>query len=210
VPAGLPSSARLLIDLVKAHPRQVTLLAIGPMTDLALAARLEPDFVPLVKEVVAMGGSFGSDREEPEFNFRCDPEAAHIVLGAGWPVTLIGLNITRQVSYSRKEFAGLKGAHPATRLLREMAPVWIDRVEKMGWEQGGCALHDAVAVACLLQPGLFRFTSTGVRVELRDASMRGVVRFADDPSLPQARIATGIDLQKCHDLVWSLIQNCER
>ena len=209
VPAGLPTSARLMIDLVKAYPRQVTLLAIGPMTNLALAARLEPDFVPLVKEVAAMGGSFDSRQEIPEFNLHCDPEAAHIVLNAGWPLTLFGLNITGQVKYSREEFAALKGTHPVTRLFQQMAPGWIDRVEGMGWEHGGCALHDAVAAAYLLQPSLFQFQQTRIRVELHDIAKRGVIRFADDLALPQARVATSVHAAACHDLVWSHIQACE-
>ena len=210
LPGSMPTSARLMIDLVRQHPHQVTILAIGPMTNLALAARLEPDFIPLVKEVVAMGGSFGSDSEIPEFNMHCDPEAAHIVLNAGWDLTLFGLNITGQVKYTRQEFAALKGTHPVTLLLQQMAPGWIDRVEEMGWEHGGCALHDAVAAAYLVKPSLFQFKKTGIRVELHDISKRGVIRFNDhDPSLPQVRVATRVDVTGCHDLIWSYIQACE-
>lgn len=206
---SLPTSAQLMIDLAKEHPHQVTILSIGPMTNLALAARLEPDFISLVKEVVAMGGSFGDEQEIPEFNMHCDPEAAYIVLNAGWHLTLFGLNITGQVKYTRQEFAALKGNHPATLLFQQMAPGWIDRVEEMGWERGGCALHDAVAAAYLVNPSLFQFKKIGISVELHDISKRGVIRFNDhNPSLPQARVATRVDVTGCHDLVWSYIQNC--
>ncbi len=210
VPGSLPSSTRLMIDLVREHPHQVTLLSIGPMTNLALAARLEPDFIPLVKEVVAMGGSFGKQPEASEFNSHCDPEAAHIVLNAGWNLTLFGLNITRQMKFTRQEFTALKGTHPATMLLKKMAQGWIDRVEKMGWEEGGCSLHDAVTAAYLVKPSLFQFRKIGISVELHDISKRGVVRFNDhDLSLPQARVATQVDVEGCHDLIWSYIQKCE-
>ena len=210
VPESIPSSAQLMIDLVKANPHEVTLLSIGPMTNLALAARLDPDFIPLVKNVVAMGGSFGSTEDNPEFNVRCDPEAVQMVFNTGWDLNLFGINITGQVKYPRAEFAALKGTHPTTRLLKEMAPGWIDRMEEMGWEQGGCALHDAVAVAFLLDPSLFQFKKIGVRVELHDRSKRGVIHFDDtDRQLPQAGVATVVDVKGCHDLVWSLIQKCE-
>lgn len=210
VPKDLPTSVQLMIDLVKKHPHQVTILSIGPMTNLALAVRLEPDFVPLVKEVVTMGGSFGDKQEMPEFNIHCDPEAAHIVLNAGWNLSLIGINITRQVKYTRYEFAVLKGTHQATLLLREMAPGWIGRMEEMGWEHGGCALHDAVAAAYLLDQSLFQFKKIGVRVELHDISKRGVVYFNDsDPALPQVQVAMNVNVMGCHDLVWSSIKHCE-
>lgn len=210
VPAQIPPSARLIIELVKTYPHQVTILCIGPMTNLALAARLEPDFISMVKEVVAMGGSFGSDLDFPEFNVRCDPEAAHIVLNAGWKLRLIGLNITSQVKYTRSEFTELKGTHPATLLLKEMAPAWIDRMEEMGWEKDGCALHDAVAVAYLLKESLFNFKEVGIGVELHDKSKRGATFFdVENHRLPKARVAINVDIKGCHDLVWSQIQKCE-
>jgi inosine-uridine nucleoside N-ribohydrolase len=213
VPGSLLTSTQLMIDLARAHPHQVTLLAIGPLTNLALAARLAPDFVPLVKQVVVMGGASaaGEEPQAPEFNLRCDPEAAQIVLSAGWEVTLVGLDITRQVTFSRQEFAALNGAHPATRLLREEAPTWIDRMEKMGWGVNGCGLHDAIAVSFLIDPSLFKLKSTRVRIELHDRARRGMI-FCDetDPTLPRAWVASGVDAPACHDLVWSGIQDCER
>ena len=210
VPVSSPTSAQLMIDLVRAHPGNVTLLSIGPLTNLALAARLEPDFISQVKEVIAMGGSYGADPEPPEFNIRCDPEAAQIVFCAGWKLTLLGLNLTRRVVFNRQEFAELKGNHPATRLLKEMAPTWIDRMEKMGWEKGGCALHDAVAVAYILDRSLFQIKETGVSVELLNKTIRGVTRFSgSDPSLPRAGLVVDVDVQSCHDLIWSHIQFCE-
>lgn len=210
IPAILPTSAQLMIDLVKAHPGKITLLSIGPMTNLALAARLQPDFVPLVKEVVAMGGSYGSDTDLPEFNIRCDPEAAHIVLTAGWKLTLLGLDLTRRIVFTRQEFADLQGNHPATRLLKEMAPVWIDRMEKMGWEKGGCALHDAVAVAYILDRSIFKSREVGISVELQDNLSRGVTRFSnEDTILPNATVVVDVEVRKCHDLIWSYIQQCE-
>lgn len=210
VPESLPTSAQLMIDLVKAHPGEITLLSIGPMTNLALAARLQPDFIPLVKEVVVMGGSYDSDTDLPEFNIRSDPEAAHIVLTAGWKTTLLGLNITRRMVFTRKEFTDLNGTHPATRLLKEMAPAWIDRMEEMDWENGGCALHDAVAVAYILDKSLFKYKDIDVCVELRDKISRGVTRFSDaEPAHHHASVVVDVDVQRCHDLIWSYIQNCE-
>ncbi len=210
VPAQLPTSAQLMIDLVRAQPGKVTLLSIGPLTNLALAARLEPDFISQVKEVIVMGGSHGADGEPPEFNIRCDPEAAHIVFFAGWKLTMLGLNLTRRMVFKRQEFAELKGNHPATKLLKELAPIWIDRMEQMGWEEGGCALHDAVAVAYILDGSMFQNKEASVSVELLDKKTRGATRFSEsDPSLPRTRLVMDVKVQLCHDLIWSHIQHCE-
>ena len=210
VPSPIPTSAQLMIDLVRAHPGKVTLLSIGPLTNLALAARLEPGFIAQVKEVIVMGGSSDADGESPEFNIRCDPEAAHIVFLAGWKLTMLGLTLTRQMVFKRQEFAELKGNHPATQLLKDLAPIWIDRMEEMGWEEGGCALHDAVAVAYILDSSMFQSKEAGVSVELLDKTTRGATRFSDsDPSLPRARLVVDVKVQLCHDLIWSHIQHCE-
>jgi inosine-uridine nucleoside N-ribohydrolase len=211
----LPVGANLLVDLIRAHPGQMTILALGPLTNLALALRLAPDIVGKVREVVAMGGSFDSNEPTAEFNVRCDPEAAHIVFTAAWPLRLLGLDVTRQVLFSREEFRRLPGANPALRLLKTQAPGWIDVVEEQGWESGGCALHDAVAVAALLDESLFGYIEATVEVELAAPSKRGLVTFRLQKSQPPGeasrshggttRVATSLDSRRCHALIWSLL-----
>lgn len=131
-PAFPPASANLIIDLVRANPHAVTIIAVGPLTNLALALRLAPDIEPLVKQIVTMGGSFGDPEPIPEFNARCDPEAAHVVLTAAWPVKMIGLNITKQIPFSLTDFANLNDWNPTITLLKACAPAWIERVTSMG------------------------------------------------------------------------------
>ncbi len=111
-----------------------------------------------------MGGSFSGQSAAPEFNIHCDPAAAEIVLQAGWPVTLLGLEVTRQAIFSRAEFAAIKDAHPAAALLKNQAAGWIARVEAMGWEKDGCALHDAAAAAYILDKSLFKASKAEVSV----------------------------------------------
>lgn len=199
--APLPLAANLIIDTVRANPGQVTLIAVGPLTNLALAVRLAPEIVPLVRQVVTMGGSL-ADTSNPEFNARCDPEAAHIVLNAGWPLRLVGLEITNQVHFSRTEFAALPDANPAVALLKTQADGWISRVESMGWGQGGCALHDALAVAAVFDESLFEWQETAVSVTLYPEDQRGITR-----AVPQAEslveTAVSVDVERCRELIWS-------
>jgi inosine-uridine nucleoside N-ribohydrolase len=200
-------AANLIIDTIRTHPGQVSILSLGPMTNLALAARLDPDIVPLTREVIVMGGSFNHQNPSPEFNVRCDPEAAQIVFSSGWNVHILGLDITRRVHFSRRDFASLSRVNPAVELLQSQAPGWIDRMEEMGWEQDGCALHDAVAAAYLVDDTIFQTQKTNVEIELADPILRGVTRFFPmTENRPVVTVITDLDTIKCRDLIWSHLQ----
>ena len=197
-------AANLIIQTIHAHPGQVSILSLGPMTNLALAIRLEPGIIPLARDVIVMGGSFIIQNPTPEFNVRCDPEAAQIVFCAGWNVHILGLDITRRVHFSRHDFASLQDGNTAVELLRAQAPGWIDRMEEMGWEQDGCALHDAVAAAYLVDQAIFQTEETSVEVELANPNSRGITRFSPTTeNRPVVKVITGLDIVKCHDLIWS-------
>jgi inosine-uridine nucleoside N-ribohydrolase len=200
-------AANLIIDLVRAHPGQVSILSLGPMTNLALAIRLDQAIVSLAREVIVMGGSFNSQNSSPEFNVRCDPEAAQIVFSAGWNVHVLGLDITRRVHFSRGDFASLSDVNPAVAMLRAQAPGWIERVEEMGWEQDGCALHDAVAAAYLADEAIFQVETMSVEIELADPNLRGLTRFFPErETRSPVKVVTGLDLAECRDLIWSHLE----
>ena len=200
-------AANLIIHMIHAHPGQVSILSLGPMTNLALAIRLEPAIIPLTREVIVMGGSFNIENPAPEFNVRSDPEAAQIVFSSGWKVHILGLDITRRVHFSRRDFSSLSDGNPAVELLRAQAPSWIDRMEEMGWEQDGCALHDAVAAAYLVDDSIFQTEKTSIDVELADPNSRGITRFsAPTENRPIVKVITGLDTVKCRGLIWSHVK----
>ena len=199
-------AANLIIHAIRTNPGQVSILSLGPMTNLALAVRIDPAIVPLTREVIVMGGSFNIQNLTPEFNVRCDPEAAQIVFSSGWNVHILGLDITRRVHFSRRDFASLPDGNPALELLRAQAPGWIDRVEEMGWEQDGCALHDAVAVAYLVDDTIFQTEETNVEIELANPNSCGITRFSQaTENRPVLKVITDVDTKKCRDLIWSHI-----
>ncbi len=201
------SAADMLVRLAHAYPGQLNVIAIGPSTNLALALEKDPDIAFKVKQVVAMGGSFGSQPQEPEFNVHCDPAAARRICAADWPLTLLGLEITRQAAFSRAQFAALPESDPAASLLRQQAAGWIDRVEAMGWEKDGCSLHDAAAAAYLLQADLFH--SVPAEVEISDGSRLPIGTTLVNP-VPRSqgsntRVVTTVKARQCKELIWSFI-----
>ena len=200
-------AANLIIDNVRKHPGKISILSLGPMTNLALAVRLDPNIIPLTHQVIVMGGSFNVQNPEPEFNVRCDPEAAQIVFSSGWNVHILGLDITRRVHFSRRDFSSLPDGNPAVEFLRQQAPGWIDRVEKMGWEQDGCSLHDAVAAAYLIDETIFQTEKAVVEVELMNPNSRGVTRFSPTTGNDAViTVVSGIDTYNCRELIWSQIK----
>jgi len=177
------------------------------MTNIADALTKSPEITGLVKEVVVMGGSFLDRESPPEFNLRCDPEAANVVLNAGWPLVIFGLEVTRKVLFTREMFHSLKSSHPAVQLLKSSADRWIDRVERIGWESGGCSLHDAVAAAYIIDPSLFNTILTPlVKINLKDGPKKGsttIVQSSNEKM--KIRVAVDVDASSCRDLIWSLI-----
>lgn len=194
----------LIIETARAHPGELVVLALGPLTNLALALQKHPPLTRLVKAVVTMGGSL-NDSGQAEFNIRCDPEAARIVFEAGWPLFLHGLEITRRVLFTPQDFSRLDAQDPAQALLHTQAPGWIRIVESQGWEKGGCSLHDAVAAAAVIAPELFSYTNARVTVETAEGPLRGVTRAVPVEENSRVRVATAIDAGACHALILNRI-----
>jgi purine nucleosidase len=200
------SSTEFLIDLVHANPGQITILSIGPLTNLAKALVVSPDIARQVKRVIAMGGSFGSPLQGPEFNIRCDPDAARTVFEADWPLVLLGLELTRQIPFTRQDFLNLPTQQPAVRLFREQAEGWINRVESMGWEKGGCSLHDAVAAAYLLRPDLFSGITASIQVSPGGEYPKGTTIFMPSgKGSKTVEVITQVNIKQCKELIWSFI-----
>lgn len=202
------ASSDLLIECVLKNPGKVAILTLGPMTNIALAVQKSPEIVDVVKEVIAMGGSFGENLTSPEFNIHCDPAAANIVIHAGWPFTLLGLEVTRKAVFSKADFMAIKGTDPATLLIKNQAAGWIERVVSMGWEKDGCALHDAVAAAYFLDKTVFKAVQADVQVSTQKSSTWGITSI-NESSFPSGKIQVikDMDIKRCREMIWKYIDN---
>jgi purine nucleosidase len=164
----------LIIDLVRAMPGQLTLVPIGPLTNIALAVLKDPGIVPLVREVVVMGGSIseGNVTAVAEANIYNDPEAAQVVLHAGWKVTMVGLDVTHKTNFGAEHLARLAATQGtlndlATRVMRFL----VELSAKFGAE--GTPMHDPLAMGVAIDSSFVRTRQMRVDVETRGEFTRG-------------------------------------
>jgi inosine-uridine nucleoside N-ribohydrolase len=164
----------LIIELVHKYPHEITLIPVGPLTNIALAVSKDPSIVPLVKNIVIMGGSItgGNVNGAAEANIYNDPEAAAIVFNAGWMVTMIGSDVGERTLMTRKDLAQLQVAHgPETDFVAKLADFYLTRSEKSGYQ--GAAMYDPLAVATAIDPTLVTLKDMHVDVETRGEFTRG-------------------------------------
>jgi inosine-uridine nucleoside N-ribohydrolase len=192
-------AASFLADAVLSRPGHVTLVLIGPLTNAALALRLEPEIAEAVDEVVIMGGAAlvaGNSTPAAEANILADPEAAQVVFEAGWDVTMVGLDVTQRVLIDDAWLDRLAaGTGAAARFLTEI----VGPYRRHHGELGGIHGHDVLAVAHLLDPSLLTLEPYPLRVSTSGPTTGETVvatRATRDPDwadAPVVRVATGVD-----------------
>ena len=164
----------LIIELAHKYPHEVTLVPVGPLTNIALAVSKDPSIVPLIKDVVIMGGSItgGNVNGAAEANIYGDPEAASIVFNAGWMVTMIGSDVGERTLITRKHLAELQSAHaPESDFIAKLADFYVSRSEKSGYS--GAAMYDPLAVATVIDSKLVTLKDMHVDVETKGEFTRG-------------------------------------
>ncbi|MBI3477513.1 MAG: nucleoside hydrolase [Acidobacteria bacterium] len=164
----------LIIQMVHAAPHELTLVPVGPLTNIALAVLKDPSIVPLVKEVIIMGGSItgGNVNAAAEANIYNDPEAAQIVFQAGWRLTMVGLDVGDKTLFSRRYLAQLGQTHgPINDFMVQVAGYLIDLSEKFG--SPGSPMYDPLAVGVAIDATLVKAPEMHVDVETRGEFTRG-------------------------------------
>lgn len=198
-------AATEIVRRVRAEPGALTIVAIGPLTNVARALALDPQVARDVREIVVMGGVFLEQTNVAampgEYNFWCDPDAAQAVMESGAPLRLVGLDVTRRVRLTRADAGALADGGEFGRLASRHTLGWIDFQERVKpreeIEQGSCALHDPLAVAVVTRPDLVTWTDAHVAVETAGRFTRGVavadLLMWENPPTPNCRIATAVD-----------------
>jgi len=180
---------RFIIDTVRAAPHEITVVAVGRMTNLALALREAPDIVPLVKQIVIMGGAFGiagvhgNVTPAAEANIIGDPDAADEITAATWPITFVGLDVTQKTFMPTDYLVSLAAdGGEAGQFIWE-----VSRFYEAFHQSGGVPhiyVHDSSAVAYLLRPDLFETRTGSIRVSTEGVTRGMTVQKPDGASYP--------------------------
>lgn len=169
----------LITRLAREHPGQMTIAAVGPVTNVALALAKTPELAGLVKRIVVMGstlfhpGIHGISSPMADANFWNDPEAAQIVLRSGAPITLVGMDVTMKVLLTGEMRKTIAARSPLGATLMQIAQFYVDAYARMYPGFDGCGLHDPLAVAIAEDPSLARTERMCVDIELAGTRTRG-------------------------------------
>ena len=210
VPAVSADAVGFMREIIASHDEPVTLVATGPCSNVAALLLAHPSV--RLERIVVMGGSTSRGNVTPaaEFNIHTDPEAAQIVLGAGVPVTLVGLNVTHQVLatpevLSRIAVLGTPLATTCVDLLTFFASAYRS---VFGFESP--PLHDPLTVASLIDPAVLTCAPAPVTVELNGTTTRGATVIDLDrvtAAEPNCDVAVGVDPARFWDLMISAIRD---
>src|SRR6476646_5520402 len=160
-------AAEFIRDTIRKYPGEVTLIPIGPLTNIAMALNLDAELASMVRGIVLMGGSLSGGNITPaaEFNIYVDPEAARIVFQSGIPITMVGLDVTRRTSLTDEHVRILQASqNPVSQAAAKIARNAIDHNREQGFLVGP-NMHDSLAVAGLLDPSLLKLQDYYVDVE---------------------------------------------
>jgi inosine-uridine nucleoside N-ribohydrolase len=207
-PARTPERAHAIEWIAQAldrAPRPVTLVPTGPLTNVALLLARYPELEAKIDRIVLMGGAFGEGNVTPaaEFNIWVDPEAAARVFATGLDVTMVGLDVTHQALLTQVHADRLARAGRSGKLVADLVGFYA-RFHRRRYAWEGVPVHDAVAVAHVIDPTLLETCSCGVRIETGDGLGRGrthVDRFGRAGWEPNCHVAVAIDAGRFLDLL---------
>lgn len=204
-------AVNFIIDTLMDSTGDITLVPVGPLTNIAVAMRMQPAIIPKIREIVLMGGAYGTGNFTPsaEFNIFADPEAARVVFTSGVPLVMMGLDLTHQTVctpdiISRMENAG----GPAGKLFSDMMNFTLKtQYDNYGLEGG--PVHDATCVAYLINPDAFKVQEMYVEIDVNSGPCYGRT-VCDELGVlgKSANTKVGITLDTAW--FWDLVEECVR
>ncbi len=204
-PTTRPVAAEAADFLAELIEPGVVLVPTGPLTNVALLLERHPDVRDRLDRIVWMGGAIGEGNTTPaaEFNALVDPEAAAAVFGSGIPVTMVGLDVTHMALFTREHADRVRGAGTAGRFVGELADFFLRfHLERYGFE--GSPIHDAMAVAHVIDPTLLTTLHCNVSIETESQFCDGrtvVDRWGVTGRPANAHVGIDVDATRFLDLL---------
>jgi len=177
-------AADLIVETLLASPQKLTLVPVGPLTNIALALKLEPRIKEKIERIVLMGGAF--DLLRSEYNIQRDRAAAQIVFSSGVPITAVGLDVTTRCKLEGSDLDRMRSAqNPASRFLVRLIGLWQNENSERY-----PTLHDPLAVAATFLPALIETQAGRVQVETSSPLTNGMTLFTPANRLPPGTSAS--------------------
>jgi inosine-uridine nucleoside N-ribohydrolase len=189
----------------KLRERRLTLIPIGPLTNIALLLATHPELTGQIERIVLMGGAIGLGNVTPsaEFNVWADPEAAHRVFSSGVEVTMVGLDVTHRAMLSAERADALRDKGRAGAVVADLHAFYRQFHERV-YGHSDTPVHDALAVAHVIRPDVITTERFGVEVDITQGPCRGrtvVDRLGRTGNEPNALVATDVDAAGFIDLL---------
>ena len=202
-------AVNFIIETLKNSNEKITLVVTGPMTNVAMAFRMEPSIVEKVKRVIFMGGSYqlGNVTPAAEFNIFADAEAAYVVFNSGVPLVMMGLDLTRQaLCYPNiVERMGKVGGKASKLFVDLMGFFCKTQKQVFGWEGG--PLHDPTCIAYIIDESCIETKDMYSEVEIRSEKCYGRTLcdyFGVTKNKPNSKVSIKLDVDK----FWNIVEEC--
>jgi inosine-uridine nucleoside N-ribohydrolase len=199
--------ARHLLDA----ERTLTVVALGPLTNIALLLALRPEAAERIDRLVLMGGAIGPGNmtAAAEFNIWIDPEAAERVFASGLELTMVGLDVTNRAVLTREDAESLRATGPVGTAVAEMLDFYLGFYLN-AYEHGGAPIHDALAMAEIVRPGILTTLARPVQIERigpgRGRTLVDMRRRIQLPP-PNAQVAIDVDVTAFRELLLTRLAN---
>lgn len=200
-----------IIETLMASEGDITLVPVGPLSNIGMAMRMEPRIIPKIQEIVLMGGAYGLGNMSPaaEFNFLADPEAAHVVFTSGVPIVMMGLDLTNQTACTmdvieRMEAVGNKAGKMFGDIMR-----FTYKTQNEAYGLAGGPVHDATCIGYLIDPSAFTLKEMYTEIDISGGPSygRSVCDYFGNSKKP-ANAKVGITLD--NDKFWDMVEACIR
>jgi pyrimidine-specific ribonucleoside hydrolase len=205
-------AVRLMADVVREAPEPVTIIPLGPLTNVGTFLEGHPRLKENVRRIVLMGGSIGPGNVTPaaEFNIYVDPEAARIVFESELPLTMVGLDVTREATVGSEEVERLQALGRAGEVVTGLATYYYAGAYRRTYGLAAPPIHDPVAVAAVVEPALLKTRCMRVDVECEGELTRGetvcdLYGVTGKPS--NAEVGVGLDKNALFEI---LVRSLER
>lgn len=184
----------------------LTLIAIGPLTNIAILLTSYPEVQPFIKEIVLMGGSTGRGNVTPlaEFNIYCDPEAAQIVFNSGLPLTMIGLDLAREALFTHHFVKDFKDTNATSNMLYNLFQHYKSEDFEIGFK-----LYDVFTILYLLDPEAFNVKEAYTQIELNGNFTRGATVVDFNMEHPNCTVVLSPVERQYEDLFLNALSYCK-